>query len=417
MTDLAVIAEPVVDMPARRPLRERRLPPTAALLLLASVTVSFLAGSSAPTPLYAVYQGEWGFTPITTTVVFGVYALAVLAGLLTLGKLSDHVGRRPVLLAALAVQAVSMVVFATAEGVPALLVARIVQGISTGAALGAIGAGMMDINRPRGTLANAVAPGVGTATGALVSGVVVQYLPAPTHLIYLALLALFALQAVGVLLMAESVTRKRGALSSLVPEIKLPRAVRRPVLVAAPVLFAVWALAGLYGSLGPALARDLVGSSSFVFGGLGLFVLAGVAVVSVLVLRGLAARKLMLTSVATLSAGMAVTLVSLAEGSPVGFFLGTAIAGAGFGSGFQGGIRMVMPLTEPHESSGVLSLLYVVSYLGMGGPAVLAGFLVVHAGGLLTTAREYGIAVIVLAGIALLGLLRGGPAPALAAQR
>lgn len=417
MTDLAVLAEPAVDTQARRPLRDRRLPPTAALLLLASITVSFLAGSSAPTPLYAVYQGEWGFTPITTTVVFGVYALAVLAGLLTLGKLSDHVGRRPVLLAALAVQAVSMVVFATAEGVPALLVARIVQGISTGAALGAIGAGMMDVNRPRGTVANAVAPGVGTATGALVSGVVVQYLPAPTHLIYLALLALFALQAGGVLLMTETVTRKRGALSSLVPEIKLPRAVRRPVLVAAPVLFAVWALAGLYGSLGPALARDLVGSSSFVFGGLGLFVLAGVAVVSVLALRGLAPRTLMLTSVATLSAGMAVTLVSLAEGSAAGFFLGTAVAGVGFGSGFQGGIRMVMPLTEPHESSGVLSLLYVVSYLGMGGPAVLAGFLVVHAGGLLTTAREYGIAVIVLAGIALLGLLRGGPAPALAARR
>lgn len=417
MTDLAVLAEPAVDTPARRPLRDRRLPPAAALLLLASITVSFLAGSSAPTPLYAVYQGEWGFTPITTTVVFGVYALAVLAGLLTLGKLSDHVGRRPVLLAALAVQAVSMVVFATAEGVPALLVARIVQGISTGAALGAIGAGMMDIDRPRGTVANAVAPGVGTATGALVSGVVVQYLPAPTHLIYLALLALFALQAAGVLLMTETVTRKRGALSSLVPEIKLPRAVRRPVLVAAPVLFAVWALAGLYGSLGPALARDLVGSSSFVFGGLGLFVLAGVAVVSVLALRGLAPRTLMLTSVATLSAGMAVTLVSLAEGSAVGFFLGTAVAGVGFGSGFQGGIRMVMPLTEPHESSGVLSLLYVVSYLGMGGPAVLAGFLVVHAGGLLTTAREYGIAVIVLAGIALLGLLRGGPAPAPAARR
>ncbi|WP_198533465.1 MFS transporter [Streptomyces sp. AcH 505] len=417
MTDLAVLAEPAVDTQARRPLRDRRLPPSAALLLLASITVSFLAGSSAPTPLYAVYQGEWGFTPITTTVVFGVYALAVLAGLLTLGKLSDHVGRRPVLLAALAVQAVSMVVFATAEGVPALLVARIVQGISTGAALGAIGAGMMDINRPRGTVANAVAPGVGTATGALVSGVVVQYLPAPTHLIYLALLALFALQAVGVLLMTETVTRKRGALSSLVPEIKLPRAVRRPVLVAAPVLFAVWALAGLYGSLGPALARDLVGSSSFVFGGLGLFVLAGVAVVAVLALRGLAPRTLMLTSVATLSAGMAVTLVSLAEGSAAGFFLGTAVAGVGFGSGFQGGIRMVMPLTEPHESSGVLSLLYVVSYLGMGGPAVLAGFLVVHAGGLLTTAREYGIAVIVLAGIALLGLLRGGPAPALAARR
>lgn len=386
----------------------RRLPPNVALYVLASITVSFLAASSAPTPLYAVYQAEWGFDPITTTVVFGVYAVAVLLGLLTMGKLSDHVGRRPVLLAALAAQALSMVVFSTADGVPALMAARIVQGLSTGAALGAIGAGMMDIDRPRGTITNAVAPGIGTATGALVSGLVVQFLPAPTHLVYLGLLAVFALQAVAVALMTETVTRKPGALASLAPEIKLPRAVRRPMLVAAPVLFAVWALAGLYGSLGPSLARRLTGSGSEVLGGLSLFVLAGVAAVSVLVLRKAATRTVMLTGILALIAGVALTLASIRGSSPTGFFAGTALAGVGFGSGFQGGIRTVMPLARPHESSGVLSLLFVVSYLGMGVPTVIAGFLVVHAGGLAATAQEYGVAVIVLAAFALLGLVRGG---------
>lgn len=301
--------------------RGRRLPPNVALYVLASITISFLAASSAPTPLYAVYQAEWGFDPITTTVVFGVYAVAVLLGLLTMGKLSDHVGRRPVLLAALAAQAASMIVFATADGVPALMVARIVQGLSTGAALGAIGAGMMDIDRERGTITNAVAPGIGTATGALVSGLVVQFLPAPTHLVYLGLLAVFVVQAVAVALMAETVTRKPGALASLAPEIKLPRAVRRPMLVAAPVLFAVWALAGLYGSLGPSLARQLTGSGSEVLGGLSLFVLAGVAAVSVLVLRRAATRTVMLTGILALIAGVALTLASIRGSSPTGFFM------------------------------------------------------------------------------------------------
>src|SRR5664279_2870772 len=82
----------------------RRLSPTVAFYLQASIVVTFLAGSSAPTPLYAVYQDEWGFTPITTTVVFGVYAVAVLVALLIAGSLSDHVGRRPVLIAAIAGQ-------------------------------------------------------------------------------------------------------------------------------------------------------------------------------------------------------------------------------------------------------------------------------------------------------------------------
>ena len=144
-------------------LRAVRIPAGAALYLQASIILFFLAGSSAPTPLYAVYQAKWGFSPITTTVVFGVYALAVLASLLVVGRLSDHIGRRPVLLAAIAVQAATMLVFATAEGVPELMVARVIQGLSTGAAAGAVGAGMLDIDRAKGTIANAVAPLTGTA--------------------------------------------------------------------------------------------------------------------------------------------------------------------------------------------------------------------------------------------------------------
>ncbi|MFE0631911.1 MFS transporter [Streptomyces sp. NPDC058864] len=401
-------AEAASAVSAPRSLRTGVLPPRAAFYLLASIVVSFLAASSAPTPLYAVYQAEWGFSPVTTTVVFGVYAIAVLASLLTLGRLSDHLGRRPVLLAALAAQAVAMVVFATAHGVPELLVGRVIQGLSTGAALGAVGAGMMDIDRRRGTVANSFAPGLGTATGSLASAFLVQYLPAPTHLVYLALVGVLALQAVGVALMRETLTPTPGALAALVPDVKLPRTVRRAVLNTAPVMIAVWALAGFYGSLGPALVRSLTHSASAVYGGLALFVLAGVAAAATLMLRSAPARSVMLIGIGTLIAGVALTLIAVEDGSPVLFFLGSAIAGIGFGSGFQGGIRTVMPLTAAHERSGVLSLLYVVSYLGLGVPSVIAGYLVVHAGGLLATAREYGAAVMVLALLALIGLLTEG---------
>ena len=184
--------------------------------------MSLLAASAAPTPLYAIYQARWHFTPITTTLVFGVYAVAVLASLLTLGKLSDHVGRRPVLLSALAVQAVSLLVFATAGGVPELLIARVIQGLATGAALGAIGAGLLDVDRVRGTFANSVAPGIGSGSGVLLSALVVRYLPDPTHLIYLAIAGVIVLQAAGVALMRETVNPKPGAIASLRPEIRLP---------------------------------------------------------------------------------------------------------------------------------------------------------------------------------------------------
>src|SRR6185369_1471835 len=134
------------------------LSPAMAFYLQVSIAVSFLAGSSAPTPLYSMYQAHWGFSSIMVTVVFGVYALAVLAALLVFGSLSDYIGRRPVLIAASFVQALTMLLFASAGSVDHLLIARVVQGVATGSAAAAVGAAMLDIDRIRGTVANAVAP-------------------------------------------------------------------------------------------------------------------------------------------------------------------------------------------------------------------------------------------------------------------
>src|SRR5271156_1480881 len=410
-------AAPPADPFARGPwLRGRagrrlsyRLSGRPAVFVLASLIVALLASSAAPTPLYAIYQAKWHFTPITTTVVFGVYAMAVLAALLTLGKLSDHIGRRPVLLTAIAVHAGSLVIFATASGVPTLLAARVVQGLSTGAALGAIGAAMLDMDRELGTFANAVTPGMGSASGAILSALAVTFLPDPTHLIYLALIGVLALQATAIAAMRETVSRAPGALARLRPEITLPRALRAPVLTAVPVLFAVWALAGLYGALGPSLVHALTGSGDVVLGSLSLFVLAASAVVAIIVLRRAAARTVMLFGILALITGVAVTVAAVSAGSVAVFFVGSATAGAGSARVFQGVIRLVVPLAAAQERAGLVSLLYVVSYLGLGVPAVLAGFGVVHGGGLIDTARYYGAAVVALAALALFGLAKTRP--------
>jgi MFS family permease len=404
------LREPGHNRLGGRRLGGRRLSGRPAVFVLGSLIVALLASSAAPTPLYAIYQAQWHFTPITTTIVFGVYALAVLVSLLIAGKLSDHVGRRPVLLTALAVHAGSLVIFATATGVPELLAARVVQGLSTGAALGAIGAAMLDHDRELGTFANSVAPGMGTASGAILSALAIRFLPAPTHFIYYALIGVLALQAIAIAVMRETVSRAPGALASLRPEVTLPRALRGPVLTAVPVLFAVWALAGLYGALGPSLVDTLTGSGDVVLGSLSLFALAGSAVVAIIALRRVAARTVMLFGVLSLIAGVAVTVLAVSLGSTAMFFAGSVIAGAGFGSGFQGGIRTVVPLAAAHQRAGLVSLLYVVSYLGLGVPAVLAGFGVVDGGGLINTTRYYGGGVIILAALALFGLLKSRPA-------
>lgn len=394
-------APPAANPPPSR--GSRRLSRNAAFYLQASITVGFLAGSSAPTPLYPLYQAQWGFSPVAVTVIFGIYALAVLSALLVAGRLSDHVGRRPVLFFAAVAQAITMVIFATADSLSGLLIARVAQGLATGAAVAAVGAGLLDLDKSRGTIANAIAPAVGTATGAIAAGVMVRYLPAPTHLIYIVLGVVFVLQAIGVLFMSESTPARGGALASLKPQLTLPAAVRASFLLAVPVLVAVWALAGFYGSLGPMLIRSMPGGDSSLLGGLALFVLAGSGALTVFLMRRVEARTMMSVGASALFAGVAIAVLALSTQSVATFFLGTSVAGIGFGAGFQGAIRTIMPLAAPHERAGVLSVIFVVSYLAMGLPAVVAGVLVVQQGNVFATAREFGTVVMILSALALLG--------------
>ncbi|ORT52930.1 MFS transporter [Frankia sp. KB5] len=388
-----------------------RLSPRAGFLLQTSMIGSFLAASSAPTPLYPVYQARWGFSPITVTVVFAVYALAVLAALLTVGALSDHIGRRPVLLASSLLLAAALAVFATAGGVGELTVGRVLQGLATGAASGALGAGLLDLDRARGTLANGVGPFTGLALGALGSSLLVAYLPAPTRLVYLVLCAIVLAQAVGVAAMPETAPRIPGALASLRPTIGVPAAARRDLLIAAPCLVASWALSGFYLSLGPSLARLVVDSRWVVLGGLAVFALTVTAALTVLLLRDTAARTVMFLGALGLLVGVGVTLLGADLPSTPTFFVGTTLAGIGLGAGFQGGLRVLIPLVAPHERAGLLSTVYVLCYLAFGVPAVVAGYLVTHHG-LLPTARGYGLVVMALAALALLGLLTRARRPA-----
>jgi predicted MFS family arabinose efflux permease len=366
------------------------------LTLLASIAISFLAASAAPTPLYQHYDQVWHGTALTTTEAFGVYAVAVLGGLLVLGGAATHVGRRPVLLTALGLQAVALVLFTTADSFGPLFVGRVLQGIAAGAALGTLGAAMIEAHHEHGTVASSAAPAAGTGIGALAAGITVSYLPWPTHLIYVVIIAVFALQAIGVLTLLEATPTRRGLLASLRPRVAVPASARSAFAAAAPAAFAVWALAGLYGSLGPAVLRAMSPSSPTVLGGFILFELAIVASVTTIVLRAHDGRRQMVAGLASIIVGVAGLAVAIAAGSVTGFLLATVVAGFGFGSGLQGSIRTTVPLAEPHERAGLLAAVYLVCYAGMGIPAVAAGFAVSHGTDLTTAAVTYALGVILL---------------------
>lgn len=367
------------------------------LPVTASITLSFLAGSSAPTPLYPVYQALWHFSSVTLTLVFASYVLVLLAALLVFGRVSDHVGRKPVIVLATLMQVGAMALFANASGVAALFAGRIVQGLATGAALGAIGAAMLDIDRDRGTLANAVAPALGTALGGIASGLLVHFLPAPTLLVYEVLTALYLVQALAIVLLPEPGRARPGAWKSLRPQLGVPSNVRPALQAAVPVLVAGWGMAGFYASLGPALVHRAFGFDASLGGGVALFLLAGSAGLAVLLLQSIEPERMLRIGAQSLATGTAIVLAALEQRSLDVFVIGAMVAGVGFGAGFQGGVRTALASATPVQRAAVLSVLFVVAYVAMGVPAVIAGWTVARTGNLPAVAYGFGAVVLALA--------------------
>src|SRR4051795_13692311 len=130
-------------------MRNRTLSPTAAYVLVASVIGLALFASGTPSPLYASYRALWGFSPAVLTLVYATYAFGVLASLILAGRISDEIGRRPVLIASLTTLIGTSVLFMLADSVVWLFVARGIQGLATGLALGAASAALLDLH-PRG---------------------------------------------------------------------------------------------------------------------------------------------------------------------------------------------------------------------------------------------------------------------------
>ena len=130
-----------------------------------------LFASATPSPLYGTYRELWGFSPIVLTLVFAVYAFGVLTSLLLAGRVSDDVGRRPVLLVALASLLVVSVVFMAAQSVAWLFVARGLQGLATGLALAAASAAMIDLHPRRDAFQVSLANGVVSAANSAGGGV------------------------------------------------------------------------------------------------------------------------------------------------------------------------------------------------------------------------------------------------------
>jgi predicted MFS family arabinose efflux permease len=371
---------------------------------LAFTTLCFFAASSAPTPLYHLYQQDWGFSAATLTLIFAVYAMSLLVALLVVGSLSDYLGRRPVIFVSLLLEIAAMLLFIFASDVGWLIAARVMQGFATGMATSALGAALLDSDQKQGPLINSIAPMFGMAAGALGTAVLVEFAPLPLLLAYCVLLAAFVFQALYLWRIAETVSPQPGVWQSLKPSLHVPTQARGTLWAVLPADIAAWSLGGFFLSLTPSLLAAATGSTSTLNGGLAVAALTLSGAVAIVNLRLREASLALWVGVCFLPLGVAVILAAVNSGWLWLFFVGSVVAGVGFGSSFLGALRMLLPLAHAHERAGLLSAFYVLSYLAFCVPALMAGFSARHLG-LITTTNIYGSVVIVLALLALGGLL------------
>lgn len=395
-----------------------RLSRATTFRVVVAAYLTLMVAASTPSPLYVVYQAKWHFPTSTLTVIFGVYALALLASLLTVGGLSDFVGRRPVLIGALGLLGASMIVFAAAHGVGWLYAARIMQGLAAGAAIGTLSAGIIELAPPGkdrlAGLLNALVPSMGLGLGALVAGAFAQWAPDPTVVVYVVVAATLAVLVLLVALAPESEAARGGALASLVPRVRIAAPVRRAFVRGTPALFAPWAQMGLTLSLLVSVMAARFGITNRFESSLVVVVVCLAGTFSGFALRDVPPTRTTNLGAAGLIVGTALTLIGLHADSLSGFVVGCAVGGLGLGASMSGSIRSLAVLPAPEERGEFFAGVYVVGYLAFSVPAVLAGFAAVHFG-LLHTTYVYGAGVVLLS-LAVLALSaplpRTAPAPA-----
>ncbi len=391
-----------------------RLSPIAAFAVPAAIVGLALYASATPSPLYAVYQQRWHFSTPMLTVIYAAYPIGVLVSLLVVGTLSDQVGRRPVLAWSLIALLGSMVLFLFADSTGSLLVARVVQGLATGAALGAAGAALIDLH-PRADaahagLVNSVVSTSGIGLGATISALLVAWAPGPRTVPFVVVSALIIIALVAVWAIPESVV-DRPAQPRLRPtRPSIPETARGAFGLAALGVLASWSIGGVFLSLGPVVAGDLLGTHSVLAGAACVAALAAPAGLAQVLGHKRSNRFLLAAGAGALSVGMLGIVAGDLLDSPALFFTAAVLTGAGFGTAFMGGLRNLSGAIPPARRGEVMSAFYVVAYAALSLPAVAAGFALPHVG-LHDTLLVFGLAVALVGAIVARGALRIGREP------
>lgn len=386
-------------------MRVTRIRRDFAFALLAYAFAAIMVGTTLPTPLYALYSQQMHFAVLTTTVIYATYAGGVLFALLVFGRWSDAIGRRPVLLAGIACALASAVVFLMADSVQALLIGRVLSGLSAGLFTGTATAAVIEAAPPswrtRAPAVATIANIGGLGAGPVLAGILAQYAPAPLELTFVVHIALIALAAVAVLLVPETSSRT-GKLGR--QRLSVPSEVRPVFVTAALAAFAGFTVTGLFTSVAPSFLTNIIGIGNHALAGVMAGSIFGASAIAQIAGSRIPTQRAVAIGCAILTIGMGILVVALHYSSLIGLIAAAVVAGIGQGISFSRGLAAVVENTPPQRRAEVSSTYFVVAYIAISIPVIGEGF-AAQAWGLRTGGTVFAAAVGTLALACLLAIL------------
>lgn len=349
--------------------------------LIAYLFTVTMASSTLPAPLYPLYQRADGFGALMVTVVFAVYAVGVLGALFLAGHVSDWAGRKRMLALGLMFGIASSATFVASAALPALVVGRVLSGVSVGLVTATATAHLADLHgraRPDGgprraeVVATATNLG-GLGLGPLISGLLSEHTSAPLHAPYAVSLLLLAIGLAALTLVPETVRRPdprpayRPQRTSVAPE---HRGTFVGAAASSVVAFAVF---GLFTSLAPGVLTTLFDTDSRLVAGLAALLVFGCAAVAQIPLHRLGGRRQQTTGLAVMAAGILALVLGVHLQLLAVFLAGGAVAGAGAGIAFKGSMSTVLATAAAHRRGETATALFLAAYVGLTVPVLGLG--------------------------------------------
>lgn len=376
--------------------------------------ITVFAASGAPIPLYDRYRETESITTAGLALAAVSYFVAVLIALVVFGRLSNHLGRRPVALITVLLAGAGTASLLSVHSLATLTSGRALQGLACGLASSALTSFIIEAapDRPRwmGTVTAASGPLLGLTIGAVGVGALAEYAPAPRQLGFLITLVLLGLCGVALLASVDPIRRRPGALASLRPRVSVPAGARRLMPAALAIFVSTWAIGGFYQAFSPTITADYLGSQSVLVAAVVFASFMAPNAFGGPLTGSLEPVTVQRWGIAVFAVAVVTLTVVLAAHTIALFLVAGVVAGMSQGAAFTASMRRLVEHASAAERAGLLATIYLSSYAGAAIPSFVAGRFSLHVD-LIGIAVGYSVLVAVSAAVAIAFTLRPNRSP------